>query len=219
LIHLYIYLVRELQGCLLEICMLVQPPSSAGYNITAEKLLSAPASNGAVFRMIRSGNDRIAGSMPSWGPPVTAQEEISQALAASTTRLAPETNMALSLAASEADAKPDDSFGFFDLVDMINPLQHIPIIGTIYRALTGDEIKPAAQIVGGALFGGPIGAAGGAVNAIVQSQTGKDIGGNALAMFTGSGSGSGSGSSSSRSHPDTTLAMASLSYKRPHYNE
>ncbi|MGB6086494.1 MAG: hypothetical protein WBF74_07845, partial [Parvibaculum sp.] len=31
-------------------------------------------------------------------------------------------------------------FGFSDFLDVINPLQHIPIVSSIYRELTGDEL-------------------------------------------------------------------------------
>jgi hypothetical protein len=50
-----------------------------------------------------------------------------------------------------------NSFGFRDLIDIVNPLQHIPIIGSIYRWATGDRPGEAAQIAGDALYGGPIG--------------------------------------------------------------
>ena len=36
-------------------------------------------------------------------------------------------------------AEGDDSPSFKDVLDTINPLQHIPIINTIYRELTGDQ--------------------------------------------------------------------------------
>ncbi len=81
------------------------------------------------------------------------------------------------------EANPEDS-GFFgedgltfgDLLDVINPLQHIPIVSTIYRAITGDEISPGARVAGGVLFGGPIGAGVAIVNAAVEASTGEDIG-------------------------------------------
>lgn len=83
-------------------------------------------------------------------------------------------------AASEA-AKKDGSFSFLDFLDIVNPLQHIPIVNTVYRAITGDEIKGGARVVGGALFGGPIGAILGGMNAVVASENnGKDIGALAL---------------------------------------
>ena len=42
----------------------------------------------------------------------------------------------------------DDGFGFDDLLDVINPLQHIPLIGTLYREVTGDQIKTPARLAG-----------------------------------------------------------------------
>ncbi len=71
------------------------------------------------------------------------------------------------------------------ILDVINPLQHIPVISTIYRNITGDEISPMARVAGDALYGGPIGAAVGLVDVAVESKTGKDIGGNVMAMLTG----------------------------------
>jgi hypothetical protein len=56
-----------------------------------------------------------------------------------------------------ATAIDDDGFGFDDLLDIVNPLQHIPIIGTIYREITGDEIEAPARLAGGALYGGLLG--------------------------------------------------------------
>lgn len=52
----------------------------------------------------------------------------------------------------------EEAFGFGDFVDMINPLQHIPLVNTIYRSLTGDTIKPISRMVGGVAYGGPMGA-------------------------------------------------------------
>lgn len=77
----------------------------------------------------------------------------------------------------------DSDFGFFDLLDIINPLQHIPIVSTLYRELTGDTIKPAMKLAGGALLGGLGGLVSGVVDAVVETQTGKDIGQNMLALF------------------------------------
>lgn len=46
---------------------------------------------------------------------------------------------------------------FADALDVVNPLHHIPIVSTLYRAFTGDTISTPARILGGTLFGGPIG--------------------------------------------------------------
>lgn len=76
----------------------------------------------------------------------------------------------------------NEDFGFWDFVDIINPLQHIPVVSTIYRELTGDEISAPARIMGGALYGGPLGFAASIGNAIVEEVTGQDAGEIAMAM-------------------------------------
>lgn len=48
----------------------------------------------------------------------------------------------------------EDGLTFGDVLDLINPLQHIPLLGGLYRKLAGDAIDPAIRIAGGALFGG-----------------------------------------------------------------
>ena len=80
----------------------------------------------------------------------------------------------------------DDGFSFLDVLDIINPLQHIPVISTLYRDATGDELGAAARVAGGALWGGPIGAISSAVNVVVEEVSGKDIGEHALSWFQGS---------------------------------
>ncbi len=77
-----------------------------------------------------------------------------------------------------------DGFTFLDFIDVINPLQHIPLISTLYRNVTGDSIDPGSQIVGSTLFGGPIGAAVSIVNVAVDQNTGMDIGEHAVALFS-----------------------------------
>lgn len=78
-----------------------------------------------------------------------------------------------------------DGFGFFDFLDIINPLQHIPILSGLYRKLTGDEISPGARLVGGTLFGGPIGFAAALANVVVEETSGEDIGGHLFAAVGG----------------------------------
>lgn len=73
-----------------------------------------------------------------------------------------------------------ESVSFWDFVDVINPLQHIPVVSMIYRGLTGDTIAPMARVAGGALFGGFIGAALGTVNVVSELRTGADIGENVM---------------------------------------
>lgn len=79
-----------------------------------------------------------------------------------------------------------DAGDFFStLLDIVNPLQHIPVISHLYREITGNEISQTAQIVGGGLFGGPIGLASASANAILEQASGDDLMGHTLAMFSG----------------------------------
>lgn len=75
----------------------------------------------------------------------------------------------------------EDGLTFFDVLDAINPLQHLPLVSTLYRELTGDALAPVPRVVGGALFGGLIGAVSSLLNVIVEQLTGRDVGAHVLA--------------------------------------
>jgi hypothetical protein len=77
----------------------------------------------------------------------------------------------------------DDGFTFDDLVDVVNPLQHIPWVSGAYRAITGDQIAPGAMGLGGGLFGGLAGFTLGIAQGMIEGSTGKSIGANLAAMF------------------------------------
>lgn len=99
------------------------------------------------------------------------------------------------LAATEtekpAETKSEEGFSLFgkdgpsfgDIVDIINPFQHIPLLSNIYRDMLGDTISPAARIAGSALFFGPIGAAFAVANVALQGATGKDAGDHMVAFM------------------------------------
>lgn len=75
---------------------------------------------------------------------------------------------------------------FNDLLDTLNPLQHIPVISDIYRELTGDSISEQARVMGGTLYGGPIGLISSvATAAIAAANDGKDLGQQAIAAVFG----------------------------------
>lgn len=76
-----------------------------------------------------------------------------------------------------------DGFSFATVLDIVNPLQHIPVVSTVYQKLTGDVASPGANIVGGALFGGPVGLALATLDSSLKGETGKDMGGHVLALF------------------------------------
>ncbi len=74
---------------------------------------------------------------------------------------------------------------FADVLDAINPLQHLPIVGPIYRHLTGDQISPVASLVGSTIFGGPLGLMAAFANGAFSHDHGQDVGGTMLALVTG----------------------------------
>jgi hypothetical protein len=59
---------------------------------------------------------------------------------------------------------------FREFLHALNPLQYVPVVGSIYRAVTGDTIQPAyrvfGSIVSGVLFGGPAGIMGTALGCL-----------------------------------------------------
>ncbi len=83
------------------------------------------------------------------------------------------------------DGQSDGEFTFDDFLDIINPLQHIPLVSTLYREITGDEISPHARILGDTLFGGPSGFIAAAANAFYEEIAGEDLGETVMAFLGG----------------------------------
>ncbi len=106
----------------------------------------------------------------------------------------------------------DDGLSFWDVLDVFNPLQHIPLLNSVYREVTGDEIAPAAKLIGGTLFGGVYGLSAATVDVAVQGLTGKDIGEHAIALASGEDDGTNGGAASrlaSADDPSSPWAMFS----------
>lgn len=80
---------------------------------------------------------------------------------------------------------PEVDMTFDDVVDIVNPLHHVPLVGTGYRAVTGDTISPHAQMIGDVLYGGPTAIFSAGVNAALRQETGQDAGQLALAAVRG----------------------------------
>jgi hypothetical protein len=78
-----------------------------------------------------------------------------------------------------------DDFNFDALIDTINPLQHIPVVSTLYRKITGDEMGAPASIVGGALYGGVFGFFSALGNEFLKAVTGNDLGDTVLSLLQG----------------------------------
>jgi len=71
---------------------------------------------------------------------------------------------------------------FDDLLDIVNPLQNLPVVGTLYRAITDDRMGTVAKVAGDALYGGLWGAVGAVADAAFEAVTGKDFGSTMLAL-------------------------------------
>jgi hypothetical protein len=83
-----------------------------------------------------------------------------------------------------AAANQDESF-FHHLLDVINPLQHLPVVGTIYRAITGEHIGAIEKIAGDTLYGGLWGAVSSIADVAFEGITGKSFEDTAMSWFKG----------------------------------
>lgn len=133
-------------------------------------------------------NDRMGGKVPVWAPAGAVDSGPQAQIAATLSSAVPpaekpgfESALAYADAKNHAPATPEE-FGFGDLIDMVNPLQHLPVVGYLYRELTGDEIKPIGRIIGGGVYGGFAGIATGLIETVVEHETGKSVGENVYAM-------------------------------------
>jgi hypothetical protein len=79
-----------------------------------------------------------------------------------------------STAASSWGTSGSQDEGFLHhLWDIVNPLQHLPVIGTIYRAATGEHIGAVEKIAGDTLYGGLWGAVSSVAEVAFEGVTGK----------------------------------------------
>ena len=93
-------------------------------------------------------------------------------------------------------ATPASGHGFFDnLLSELNPLQYVPVVGIIYRAVTGDTISDEAKFAGSlvvsGLTGGPVGIGLNVGAAMLEHMLGVDpekIGDQILARLRACGS-------------------------------
>lgn len=84
--------------------------------------------------------------------------------------------------AKASSTEKSSGFSFDDFLDVINPLQHIPVVSTLYRHLTGDKISTPAKIAGDTLYGGVTGFIGSVADTAFQEVTGKSVGDTVYAM-------------------------------------
>lgn len=107
----------------------------------------------------------------NWAQPVPASAEPVARNAKGERSIAPQNTVALT---------------WQDALDTINPLQQLPVVGEIYRGVTGDTISGVARVAGGFLFGG---IAGGLVAALTaafaEAHDGKGPGEQLVAALAG----------------------------------
>ncbi len=83
-----------------------------------------------------------------------------------------------SAAPAATGAAHPHGFGFGEFLSCLNPLQYIPVVGAIYRSVTGDTIpetvREAGSLVVSGLTGGPIGVAMSIGTDLVERAVGFD---------------------------------------------
>lgn len=81
----------------------------------------------------------------------------------------------------EGKAQREGTSLFGEVLDTVNPLQHVPGVSQAYRAITKDKISGGAKLAGhvglGAAVGGPVGAAVGAGVFLIEKVFGAIFGG------------------------------------------
>lgn len=142
-------------------------------------------------------NERMGGKIAVWESKrvevsdVTAKNAVETALGDATNAGSAETQSSSDFAQALVDAgrevhtssqadvtySDEDGYGFADMLDIINPLQHIPLVNQLYREVTGDTIKSSSKIVGGVIFTGPLGLVGPLVDLIAEQETGESVSG------------------------------------------
>ena len=75
-----------------------------------------------------------------------------------------------------APAVASETLSFDELLSSLNPLQYIPVVGTLYRAITGDRanegVRDAGSLVLSAVMGGPFGVVANFATTLVEKLTG-----------------------------------------------
>ncbi|HUN48171.1 MAG TPA: hypothetical protein VMU85_16690 [Stellaceae bacterium] len=111
------------------------------------------------------------------------------------------------------DGKPhvwaQKGFQFHDLLDIVNPLQHLPVVSSIYRWVTGDGIGNLPRVVGDTLYGGAVGFVSGLFSVLVKEESGKDVGEHVIATLTGGDDRSASATTQAAAPADPSAAETS----------
>ena len=123
------------------------------------------AQNSAYYvRQAHFDSDRMAGTIPHWknNSPKNDVSIASQTL-----------NFAQDATFQPSTKAPSASFDEF--LDVVNPLHHLPVVGSMYRHVTGDEISAVARFAGGTLYGGALGGLSSLAQSAIEEHAGKDV--------------------------------------------
>jgi hypothetical protein len=102
----------------------------------------------------------------------------------------------------------DDGLTIDDVIDVVNPLQHIPVVSTVYRWLTGDTISPAAELAGGALYGGVVGLAASAATVAVDGLMGGSADQQLMVALLGPSPFADDGAATTTDNPSSSIDLA-----------
>lgn len=180
-------------------------PDIAGYPLVNQQANGEAANDAADAAHFQQILDRLAAQAQAQNQGQTQPQAPVQGANFALTKASgwvPRSTAATASAAPEASTHSFKNF-MKNVWDVVNPLQHIPVVGAIYRHVTGDTISSGAHFMGDALYGGPIGGAIAAIDIAYQKSTGKDMGETVIASLIGN-----HGSAAPASPvPDTMIAQ------------
>ena len=77
----------------------------------------------------------------------------------------------------------NENFSFDDVLSSLNPMHHIPVVSTIYQAVSGDRIGTGPRMMGAVLLGGPVGLIIAGISAFIEEMSGGTVADHAVALF------------------------------------
>jgi hypothetical protein len=98
-----------------------------------------------------------------------------------TSRVAEDTITKIDITPAASTAKPsekgeffgEDGLSFRDVLDAVNPLNHIPLVSSWFEKETEHTPSTASKLAGGALLGGPIGFVASLASVIFEHAVGQ----------------------------------------------
>lgn len=113
------------------------------------------------------------------------------------TDVAAKTDASSAAPTTKTAATDTDHKSFWDnLWDTVNPLEHFPVVSTIYDKVTHNHVGDLEKVAGDTLYGGPMGLASSLANVAFEHITGKSFGDMVMGWITGDDD----------SKPDTVMA-------------